>query len=128
MDNQIKLLLVDDDERNIFALSAYLKVKKFLITVARDGQECIDKLEEGQYDVILLDMMMPVMDGFQTLEVIRNNPKLKNNKVIALTALAMKGDMERCLNAGADDFCSKPIDIDILVSKINSLMQGNGVS
>lgn len=126
MDTQIKLLLVDDDERNIFALSAFLKVKKIQVTAARDGQDCLNKLAEGAFDVILLDMMMPVMDGFQTLQVIRSDAKLKNNKVIALTALAMKGDMERCLEAGADDYCTKPVDIDVLISKINKILQVNG--
>ncbi|MFN5182126.1 MAG: response regulator [Bacteroidota bacterium] len=126
MDTQIKLLLVDDDERNIFALSAFLKVKKIQVTAARDGQDCLNKLAEGEFDVILLDMMMPVMDGFQTLQVIRSDAKLKNNKVIALTALAMKGDMERCLEAGADDYCTKPVDIDVLISKINKILQVNG--
>lgn len=126
MDTQIKLLLVDDDERNIFALSAFLKVKKIQVTAARDGQDCLNKLAEGEFDVILLDMMMPVMDGFQTLQVIRSDAKLKSNKVIALTALAMKGDMERCLEAGADDYCTKPVDIDVLISKINKILQVNG--
>ena len=128
MDDQMKVLLVDDDERNIFALSAYLKVKKFSITTARDGEECLAKLNEGQFDVVLLDMMMPVMDGFQTLEVMRKDPKLMHNKVIALTALAMKGDKERCLEAGADEFCAKPVNIDVLVNKINNLVQNNGNS
>lgn len=126
MEKQVKLLLVDDDERNIFALSAYLKVKKYLVSTAKDGQECLTKLSESDYDVILLDMMMPVMDGFQTLAVMRKDSKLKDNKVIALTALAMKGDMERCIEAGADDYCTKPVDIDLLVSKINRLIQPNG--
>ena len=67
-------------------------------------------------------MMMPVMDGFETLKHIRQDEALKHNKVIALTALAMKGDMERCIEAGADDYCTKPIDITILLSKINALV------
>jgi CheY-like chemotaxis protein len=115
----VKVLLVDDDERNIFALSAYLKAKKFSVDAARDGRECLDKLKTGKYDVILLDMMMPVMDGFETLRIMRADQVLKSNKVIALTALAMKGDMERCIEAGANDYCTKPVDIDVLVNKIN---------
>jgi CheY-like chemotaxis protein len=67
-------------------------------------------------------MMMPVMDGFETLGILRKDEQLKNNKVIALTALAMKGDKERCIDAGADDYCTKPIDIDELVNKINTLI------
>ena len=122
MNETIKLLLVDDDERNIFALSAYLKAKKFKVEAASDGRECLDKLKDNQYDIILLDMMMPVMDGFETLRVMRGDDVLKTNKVIALTALAMKGDMERCMEAGANDYCTKPVDIDVLVKKINALL------
>jgi CheY-like chemotaxis protein len=121
MSGQINVLLVDDDERNIFALSAYLKAKKIKVTAATDGQECLEKIDAIKPDIVLLDMMMPVMDGFETLKHIRENPS-KNTKVIALTALAMKGDMEKCLEAGADDYCSKPIDIDVLLKKINSLL------
>jgi CheY-like chemotaxis protein len=117
-----KILLVDDDERNIFALSAYLKAKKYKVETARDGRECLDKLKEGRYDLILLDMMMPVMDGFETLRVMRSDDEQKSNKVIALTALAMKGDMERCMEAGANDYCTKPVDIDVLIKKMNALL------
>ena len=122
MNEQIKVLLVDDVERNIFALSAYLKAKKMKVETAIDGRDCLDKLRQINVDVVLLDMMMPVMDGFETLEVMRKDEQLKNNKVIALTALAMKGDMERCMEAGADDYCTKPVDIDVLVNKINVLI------
>ena len=122
MSDNTKILLVDDDERNIFALSAYLKAKKFKVETARDGRECLDKLNDNKYDIILLDMMMPVMDGFETLRVMRSDEVLKSNIVIALTALAMKGDMERCLEAGANDYCTKPVDIDVLVKKINALL------
>jgi two-component system chemotaxis sensor kinase CheA len=122
MTEQIKVLLVDDDERNIFALSAYLKAKKFKVETASDGKECLEKLQQLSVDVVLLDMMMPVMDGFETLGILRNDVQLKNSKVIALTALAMKGDMERCIEAGADDYCTKPVDIDVLVNKINALI------
>ena len=122
MTEQIKVLLVDDDERNIFALSAYLKAKKFKVETASDGKECLEKLQQLSVDVVLLDMMMPVMDGFETLGILRNDEQLKNNKLIALTASAMKGDMERCIEAGADDYCTKPLDIDVLVNKINELI------
>ena len=122
MNENLSVLLVDDDERNIFALSAYLKAKKIKVHTANDGQQCLDKLATLQVHVVLLDMMMPVMDGFETLKHIRQNDNLKHNKVIALTALAMKGDMERCMEAGADDYCTKPVDINVLLSKINALV------
>ena len=122
MNENLSVLLVDDDDRNIFALSAYLKSKKFKVFTANDGQQCLDKLATLQVDVVLLDMMMPLMDGYETLSHIRQDENLKNNKVIALTALAMKGDMEKCIEAGADDFCTKPVDIHVLLSKINNLI------
>jgi two-component system chemotaxis sensor kinase CheA len=122
MKENTSVLLVDDDDRNIFALSAYLKAKKIKVHTASDGQQCLEKLSEIEVDVVLLDMMMPVMDGFETLRFIRNDESLRQTKVIALTALAMKGDMEKCMEAGADDYCTKPVDIDILLSKISSLL------
>lgn len=122
MDKILNVLIVDDDDRNIFALSAYLKIKKMKVMTASDGEECLQKMQEASPDIVLLDMMMPVMDGFETLKHIREDEKLKHTKVIALTALAMKGDAEKCLQAGANDYCSKPIDIDKLINKINSLL------
>lgn len=119
---QISVLLVDDDERNIFALSAYLKAKKIIVHTATDGEKCLEKLNEIKVDVVLLDMMMPVMDGFETLRHIRKDEILSQNKVIALTALAMKGDMEKCMEAGADDYCTKPVDINVLLGKIEALL------
>lgn len=123
MNSELSVLLVDDDERNIFALSAYLKAKKIKVHTASDGKECLEKLSQLTVDVVLLDMMMPVMDGFETLKHLRADPELRQNKVIALTALAMKGDMEKCLEAGADDYCTKPVDIDILLFKINGILK-----
>ena len=121
--DQISVLLVDDDDRNIFALSAYLKAKKIIVHTASDGQQCLEKLAGLEVDVVLLDMMMPVMDGFDTLRHMRKDTALAQNKVIALTALAMKGDMEKCMEAGADDYCTKPVDINELLNKIERLLK-----
>jgi CheY-like chemotaxis protein len=123
MNSEISVLLVDDDDRNIFALSAYLKAKKIKVHVATDGRECLEKLSQIAVNVVLLDMMMPVMDGFETLKQMRADPELRRNKVIALTALAMKGDMEKCMEAGADDYCTKPVDIDLLLKKIEGILK-----
>ncbi len=123
MSNELSVLLVDDDERNIFALSAYLKAKKIKVQTASDGKECLEKLARTEVNVVLLDMMMPVMDGFETLKHLRADSSLRHYKVIALTALAMKGDMEKCIEAGADDYCTKPVDIDVLLNKIESLVK-----
>lgn len=118
-----KILLVDDDDRNIFAMSAVLKSKNPKLLIAKDGIDCLEKLRaHDDIDLVLLDMMMPVMDGYLTLKEMRNDEKLKHIPVISLTAQAMKGDKEKCLEAGAEDYCSKPVDINILMDKISKLL------
>lgn len=118
------ILLVDDDDRNIFALSAVLKSKGPIIITARDGKDCLEKLKEHKsIDILLLDMMMPEMDGYQTLSEMKKDSSFNDLPVIALTALAMKGDMEKCLAAGVNDYCSKPVNIDELIVKIKTLLK-----
>ncbi len=113
-------LIVDDEERNTFALRSYLETFGIKIEVAKNGEEAINILRNGVLvDIILLDMMMPVMDGYETLDVLRNDNALKQIPVIAVTARAMKGDKEKCLEFGAWDYVSKPIDLTILMDKIN---------
>ncbi|MDO9001248.1 MAG: response regulator [Bacteroidota bacterium] len=115
--------MVDDDDRNIFALSAVLKSKGPNIIIAKDGIECLDKLRShDNIDLVLLDMMMPVMDGYLTLKEMRNDEKLMHIPVISLTAQAMKGDRQKCIDAGASEYCSKPVDINILMEKISCLL------
>ncbi|MBI3134656.1 MAG: response regulator [Bacteroidetes bacterium] len=117
------ILVVDDDDRNIFALSAVLGPKKPTILVATDGIDCLKKLRSGEHiDLVLLDMMMPEMDGYHVLNEIRNDSKLKHIPVISLTAQAMKGDRKKCLDAGANEYCSKPVDITILLNQIKGLL------
>lgn len=117
------ILIVDDDERNVFALSAVLKTIGPEIITATDGIDCIAKLRlHPNIDLVLLDMMMPDMDGYQTINVIRKDDSLKHLPIISLTALAMSGDMEKCIEIGANDYCSKPVDFKILLSKIKTLL------
>lgn len=117
------ILIVDDDERNIFALSAVLRTVNPTIITAIDGVDCINKLRaHNNIDIILMDMMMPDMDGFQTIKFIRNDKLLKHIPIISLTALAMNGDMLKCIEAGANDYCSKPVDFKTLLSKIETLL------
>lgn len=112
-----KVLVVDDDVRNIFALTKALEQHKMDVYKAIDGKEALEVLEEHPgIEIVLLDIMMPVMDGFETLEHIRKNPKLKKLPVIAVTAKAMAGDRDACIKAGASDYISKPIDTDQLLS------------
>lgn len=113
------VLLVDDDSRNTFALSSYLEVLEMKVTIAENGEEAISiLLNDEKPDIILLDMMMPVMDGYETLSSLKKNDLLKQIPVIAVTARAMKGDREKCIEAGAWDYISKPINLDVLADKI----------
>ncbi|MBL7920642.1 MAG: response regulator [Bacteroidia bacterium] len=118
-----KILIVDDDNRNIFALKATLKSKGFECISCSSAQEAIMLLKTNEdFSSILMDMMMPDMDGYQAIPEIRKIEKHKNTPVIAVTAQAMQGDKEKCLKAGADEYISKPINVDIMLeifSKFN---------
>jgi len=112
-----KVLIVDDDVRNIYSLTKALEVFKMNVITAFDGKDAIKVLEEHpDTDVVLLDMMMPNMDGYETAEKIRTNPKFLTLPLIAVTAKAMTGDREKCIKAGASDYITKPVDIDQLLS------------
>jgi len=111
------VLIVDDDVRNIFSLTKALEVLKMNVVTAIDGQEALKVLgQHPEIDVVLLDMMMPNMDGYETATRIRENKSWKNLPVIAVTAKAMTGDREKCINAGASDYITKPVDVDQLLS------------
>jgi signal transduction histidine kinase/CheY-like chemotaxis protein len=111
------VLVVDDDVRNIYSLTKALEVFKMNVITAFDGKEAIKVLEENpNTDIVLLDMMMPNMDGYETAEKIRSNPKHLSLPLIAVTAKAMTGDREKCIKAGASDYITKPVDIDQLLS------------
>ncbi|MCO8161922.1 response regulator [Pseudomonas sp. 21LCFQ010] len=114
-----RILVVDDDVRNIFALTSALEHKGAVVEVARNGLEAIDRLNEvPDIDLVLMDVMMPEMDGFEATAQIRKDPRWRKLPVIAVTAKAMKDDQERCLQAGANDYLAKPIDLDRLFSLI----------
>ncbi len=119
------ILLVDDDMRNIFALSAVLDGFGFKVQIANDGEEALVKIEEMEkVDLVLMDIMMPKMDGYETMIEIRKNPKWKKLPIIALTAKAMKEDRDNCINAGANDYITKPVDVDKLLSLIKVWLAG----
>jgi CheY-like chemotaxis protein len=112
-----KVLIVDDDMRNIFALTSALERYKMDVAFAENGQAGIDVLTSRlDIDVVLMDIMLPEMDGFETIRRIRAVPRHKALPIIALTAKAMSGDREKCLDAGASDYISKPVDVSRLLS------------
>ncbi|MCF2497860.1 response regulator [Dyadobacter chenhuakuii] len=114
-----KILVADDDMRNIFALSAVLEESGFKIEIATNGREAIEKLEDTpEIDLVLMDVMMPEMDGIEATRKIREVPRWANLPIIAVTAKAMQGDREQCLAAGANDYISKPVDVDKLLALI----------
>ncbi|MFG0382683.1 response regulator [Pseudomonas sp. zbq_18] len=118
-----RLLLVDDDVRNIFALSSALEQKGAVVEVARNGIEALAKLREvDDIDLVLMDVMMPEMDGYEATRLIRQEARWQNLPIIAVTAKAMKDDQERCLRAGANDYLAKPIELDRLFSLIRVWM------
>lgn len=118
-----QILIIDDDSKNIFALSAVLKAKKFSCVSAQSAPEGLETLHQNNnIAVVLMDMMMPEMDGYEALQKIKNDEKIKNIPVIAITAQAMTGDREKCLAAGADGYVSKPVNVDELMAILNKIM------
>lgn len=121
--NGINILIVDDDVRNTFALSSYLEIIGLKINIAENGFQAIDYLKDHSHiDIILMDMMMPEMDGFEAIEKIRDNTNANKIPIIAVTAKAMKGDREKCLQAGASEYVSKPINMKELLEKMVQLL------
>jgi CheY-like chemotaxis protein len=113
------VLLVDDDARNIFALSSVLERRGMHVLTATTGKEAVEIVENTpELAIVLMDIMMPEMDGYQTMRVIREQPEYRRLPIIALTAKAMKGDREKCLEAGASDYLAKPVNTEQLLSAL----------
>ncbi|HEV2084748.1 MAG TPA: HAMP domain-containing protein [Gemmatimonadales bacterium] len=112
-----KALVVDDDVRNIFALTTFLERSEMKVIHAESGHDGVARLQDTpDVDVVLMDVMMPEMDGYETMRAIRQMPKFRNLPIIAVTAKAMKGDREKCIEAGASDYIAKPVDMEQLLS------------
>ncbi len=116
--NNKRILIVDDDMRNVFALSRILKDNGIQITIAEDGQKAVDILKKTKkkFDLILMDIMMPIKNGLETTKEIRQMKTHAKTSIIALTAKAMKEDREKCMKAGTNDYITKPVDIEKLLS------------
>ena len=111
------VLIADDDVRNIFSLTKILEQFKINVISATDGKDALKQLEKNpKIDLVLMDMMMPEMDGYEATRKIREISKYKKLPILAVTAKAMMGDREKCINAGASDYISKPVDMDQLIS------------
>jgi CheY-like chemotaxis protein len=120
-----KILLVDDDMRNAFALSKLLSERGMQVELAADGQKALDILAaQSDIDLVLMDVMMPVMDGYEAIQRIRAQPQFHALPILALTAKAMRGDREKCLQAGANDYLAKPVDVDRLLSMLQVWLSG----
>jgi CheY-like chemotaxis protein/CHASE3 domain sensor protein len=123
-----RILIVEDDVRNVYSLTSVLEPRGAIVQIARNGQEAIDALKQAAedpartIDLVLMDVMMPVMDGLVATQKIRSDPQLAKLPIVMLTAKAMPDDHERCLEAGANDYMAKPIDVDKLLSLVRVWM------
>lgn len=114
---QKSILIIDDDGRNIFALAAVLKSRGYTVISANSMTEAFNLLNtDKEIGIVLIDMMMPDMDGYEAIPILKSNDRYKKIPVIAVTAQAMSGDRERCLAAGADEYVAKPVDVDKLLT------------
>ena len=119
--NSPLILLAEDNEANIMTISSYLEAKAYRVIIAKNGVEAIAIAKAEHPDLILMDIQMPVMDGLEAIAQIRLDPSLIEIPIVALTALAMEGDRDRCLAAGANEYISKPIrlkQLDLLMQKL----------
>ena len=114
------ILVVDDDMRNAYVLSKLLREKGLKVQIASSGHKALDMLasQASSIDLVLMDIMMPEMDGYETIRRIRAQAEFRKLPILALTAKAMKGDAEKCIAAGANDYLSKPVDVDRLFSML----------
>ena len=123
-----KILLVEDNEMNRDMLSRRLERRGYLVVIAEDGATGVTKAKSETPDLILMDMSLPVMDGWEATRQIKAVPETQHIPIIALTAHAMAGDEEKALAAGCNDYETKPVDLPKLLTKIDALLQGKGAS
>ena len=117
-DDKVNILLVDDQPAKLLTYEVILRELGDNLIKASSGKEALEQLLKNEIAVVLMDIMMPQMDGYQTIAVIRENPEFRRLPIIALTAKAMKGDREKCLEAGASDYLAKPVNTEQLLSAL----------
>ena len=117
------ILYVEDNEDNIYMLSKRLKKKGFDITIAKDGEEGLKAARDLKPDLILMDLSLPLLDGWEATRILKSEPETKLIPIIALSAHAMQEHKDKALEAGCDDYDTKPVDITRLLSKINNLIK-----
>ncbi|HEY5087092.1 MAG TPA: response regulator [Gemmatimonadaceae bacterium] len=117
-----RVLLVEDNEMNRDMLSRRLRKKGFEVDMALDGAQGVEMARSGAYDIVLMDMSLPVIDGWEATRQLRAIPETRNVPIIALTAHAMAGDRDKAMDAGCSDYDTKPVEIDRLLHKIHTLL------
>ena len=117
------VLLVEDNEDNILTVADYLTFKNYRVVIARNGRECLEMAVSSAADIILMDIQMPELDGLEAIRRLRRMPGWNRKPIVALTAMAMAGDRERCLAAGANYYMSKPVSLRELTAVIESFLQ-----
>jgi CheY-like chemotaxis protein len=120
-----KILLIEDNEMNRDMLSRRLTRKGFEIAIAEDGEHGVEMAQTESPSLILMDISLPVMDGYEATRQIKANPTTRSIPIVALTAHAMSGDREKCLEAGCDEYETKPVDLPRLLDKIEKLLVGD---
>ena len=124
MSRTLKILVVDDDMRNTFAIGNILEHNQFSVVLADNGQTALDKLDqESDIALVLMDIQMPVMNGYEAMEKIRQQARFSDLPIIALTAAAMPEDEKKCLSAGANAYCPKPVEMEVLIEKMRFLLE-----
>jgi CheY-like chemotaxis protein len=118
------VLYIEDNEQNFYLVNVLLKTQDFRVHWAQDGREGIDKAVQLRPDLILLDIQLPVMDGYEVARNLRRNPELSKVPIIAVTSYAMAGDREKALESGCDGYIEKPIDPDTFLAQVNKYLPG----
>jgi len=117
------ILIVEDDPKNLKLLRDLLQIRGYTILEATDGKQSVDMARANMPDLILMDIQMPVMDGFEAVNILKADPETENIPVIAVTASAMQGDREKCLEAGFNDCITKPLDTRAFVTKVKEYLE-----